>query len=188
MINSEDLKRILEPKNSLFIAWDVHRALFNSTFNRDEFLKGFQTALNAARKARVPVIFTKITPFPTGFEPASAKLMQWRGSFRPEDMELIVQPQQEDIVINKNTWSIFVGTNVELLARNSGRSTFVFTGIATDIGVETSVRHAYALGFVPVIISDGVSSQDIEAHKRSLANMQRFFPVISSEELSKIWS
>ena len=188
MISTEDLKRILEPKNSLFIAWDVHRALFNGTFNREEFLKGFHTSLSAARKARVPVIFTKITPFPAGFEPASTKLMKWRGSFRAEDMELIVQPQQEDIVLNKNTWSIFIGTNVELLARNSGRSTFVFTGIATDIGVETSARHAYALGFVPVIISDGVSSQDREAHERSLANMRRFFPVISSEELSKVWS
>lgn len=188
MINPDELKKIIDPKSSIFVAWDVHRALFNSVFNRDEFQKGFNVALNAARKAKVPVIFTKITPFPAGFEPASAKLMSWKGKFKPEDMELIVQPQQNEIVVNKNTWSIFVGTNVELLARNSGRNVFVFTGIATDVGVETSARHAYALGFIPVIISDGVSSSDREAHERSLANMKKFFPVISSSELSKYWA
>lgn len=59
---------------------------------------------------------------------------------------MIVQPQPNDIVINKNTWSLFVGTNVELLLRNSGRYTVVFTGIATDIGIETSARHALVVG------------------------------------------
>jgi len=188
MMAPDELKKIIEPRSSIFIAWDVHRALFNSVFNRDEFQNGFNVALNAARKAKVPVIFTKITPYSSGFEPASAKLMKWRGGFKPEEMELIVQPQQNDIVISKNTWSLFVGTNVELLARNSGRTVFVFTGIATDIGVETSARHAYALGFVPVIVSDAVSSQDREAHERSLANMRKFFLVISSSELSEYWT
>lgn len=102
--------------------------------------------------------------------------MQWRGGFKPEDMELVVKPQEGDLVIDKNTWSIFVGTNFELLLRNSGRSTVVFTGIATEIGVETSARHAYALGFIPVIVSDAVSSGNREAHERSLQNMRAFFP------------
>lgn len=187
MISSDELKKIIDPKSSIFVAWDVHRALFNNIFNKEEFQNGFNTALNAARKAKVPVIFTKITPYPAGFEPVSSRLMRWRGGFKPEEMELMVQPQQNEIVVNKNTWSIFVGTNVELLARNSGRTVFVFTGIATDVGVETSARHAYALGFIPVIISDAVSSSDKEAHERSLANMKKFFPVISSSELSKYW-
>ncbi|MCG2880048.1 MAG: isochorismatase family protein [Vulcanisaeta sp.] len=30
--------------------------------------------------------------------------------------------------------------------RNSGRYTVVFTGIATDIGIETSARHALVVG------------------------------------------
>ena len=188
MIGSEELKKILDPKVSLFVAWDVHKALVDSSFNREEFLKAFNLALSAARKAKVPVIFTKITPYPKGFEPPNASLMRWRGSWKPEDMVLVAEPQEGEIVVNKNTWSIFVGTNVELLARNSGRYVFVFTGIATDIGVETSARHAYALGFIPVIVSDAVSSSDREAHERSLANMRRFFPVITSEELSKYWS
>ncbi|BDR92744.1 cysteine hydrolase family protein [Vulcanisaeta souniana] len=188
MVSQDVLRDLLKPGNSVLIAWDVHRALFNGIFNKDEFQRALGTVIEAARRVRVPIIFTRITPFPSGFEPVTAKIMQWRGGFRPEEMDLIVQPQPSDIVINKNTWSLFVGTNVELLLRNSGRYTVVFTGIATEIGVETSARHAYALGFVPVIVSNAVSSYDREAHERSLANMRRFFPILTAEELARYWS
>ncbi len=188
MIGQDVLRDLLKPSSSVLIAWDVHRALFNGIFNKDEFQRALNTVVEAARRVRVPIIFTRITPFPSGFEPVTTRIMQWRGGFRPEEMDLIIQPQSSDIVINKNTWSLFVGTNVELLLRNSGRYTVVFTGIATDVGVETSARHAYALGFVPVIVSNAVSSHDREAHERSLANMRRFFPVITAEELAGYWS
>ncbi|MFB6469739.1 MAG: cysteine hydrolase family protein [Vulcanisaeta sp. AZ3] len=188
MVSPDVLRDVLRPGNSVLVVWDVHKALFNGIFNKDEFQRALNTAISAARRANVPIIFTKITPYPSGFEPVNTKIMPWRGGFRPEDMELIVQPQPNDIVINKNTWSLFVGTNVELLLRNSGRYTVVLTGIATEIGVETTARHAYALGFIPVIISDAVSSYNREAHERSLTNMRAFFPVITAEELSKYWS
>ncbi|GGP21364.1 isochorismatase [Thermocladium modestius] len=182
------LSDIVKPSQSVLVVWDVHKALVNSIFNKDEFMNSLNTAINAARGAGVPIIFTKITPYPQGFESPSSKLL-YRGGFqfRPEDMELAVKPGDRDIVLNKNTWSIFVGTNFELLLRNSSRSTVVFTGIATEIGVETSARHAFALGFIPVIVSDAVSSRSREAHERSLANMSSFFPVISSAELAKAW-
>ncbi|ABW01854.1 cysteine hydrolase [Caldivirga maquilingensis] len=186
---SEDVLRdILKPNYSILVVWDVHKALYNSIFNKDEFLNALNRVIEAARRVKVPVVFTKITPYPRGFEPPASRLVQWRGGFRPEDMELVIQPQENEIVLNKNTWSIFVGTNFELLLRNSGRSTIVFTGIATEIGVETSARHAYALGFIPVIISDAVSSYNKDGHERSLQNMRMFFPVITSSELAKIWA
>jgi Amidases related to nicotinamidase len=186
-ISQETLRDILKPSNSVLVVWDVHRALYNVIFNRDEFLKALNTVIEAARRVKVPVVFTRITPYPRGFEPPTVKLMQWRGGFKPEDMELVVKPQEGDLVIDKNTWSIFVGTNFELLLRNSGRSTVVFTGIATEIGVETSARHAYALGFIPVIVSDAVSSGNREAHERALQNMRAFFPVLTSSDLAKLW-
>jgi nicotinamidase-related amidase len=184
----QSIKEILDPKKSLLVVWDVHIALVNSIFNKDEFLKNLETTINSARKANVPILFTKITPYPKGFESAAQKIM-YRGGFqfKPEEMKLAIEPQENDIVLNKNTWSIFVGTNFDLLMKNSGKTTVVFTGIATEIGVETSARDAFAYGYIPVIVKDAVSSRSKEAHERSLENMQSFFPVITAEELSKIW-
>lgn len=182
------LRDLLKPSSSVLVVWDVHRALYNNIFNKDEFMRALLASIEAARRAGVPIIFTRITPYPPGFEPISLKVAQWRSPLRPEEMDLVVQPQANDIVVNKNTTSLFVGTNVELLLRNSGRYAVVLTGIATEIGVETTARHAYALGFIPVVVSDAVSSYDREAHERSLANMRKLFPVITSGELAQYWA
>lgn len=182
-----NLNEVLNPRTSALVVWDVHNALVNSIFNREEFLKALNTVIAAARRAKVPIIFTKITPYPQGFEPYAARVVYRNWRFNMRDMRLAVNPMRGDIVINKNTWSLFVGTNVELLFRNKGINNVVFTGIATDIGVETSARHAFALGFLPVIVRDAVSSSDKEAHERSLANMSRFFPVVTSQEVAQVW-
>ncbi|MGC8597670.1 MAG: isochorismatase family cysteine hydrolase [Thermocladium sp.] len=188
MATNWPLPDILKPSQSVLVVWDVHKALVNSIFNKEEFMSALNTSITAARQAKVPIVFTKITPYPRGFESPSSKLL-YRGGlqFKPEEMELAVQPSVDDIVINKNTWSIFVGTNFELLLRNSSKSTIIFTGIATEIGVETSARHAFALGFIPVIIKDAVSSRSKEGHERSLANMSSFFPIITSTDLINHW-
>lgn len=180
------LKDIINQNNSILVVWDVQNGLVNRIFNKEEFLKALERTLNLARRKKIPVVFTKITPYPQGFEPFNSRVFPRQFKFTKEDLELYFKPLEDEIVINKNTWSIFVGTNFELLLRNSGRNIILFTGISTEIGVETSARHAFALGFLPVIISDSISSPNREAHERSLANMKELFPTISSEELEKI--
>lgn len=93
-------------------------------------------------------------------------------------------PEGDDIVIEKSTQNLFVGTNAEMILRNRGIQTLVFTGIATEIGVETSARDAGARGFYPVVVSDGVSSMDREAHERSLQALARLGIVATMDEIS----
>jgi hypothetical protein len=88
------------------------------------------------------------------------------------------------MVLNKNTGSIFVGTNFEYMVRNASLSSLVFTGIATEMGVESSARHALNPGFLPVIAKEAVSSSDRDAHLRSLANMGKLMPVLSKQGIS----
>ncbi len=74
MFSPGTLKEILKPSNSVLVVWDVHRALFNGIFNKDEFQRALSTAISAARRINVPIIFTKITPFPSGFEPVTVRI------------------------------------------------------------------------------------------------------------------
>jgi nicotinamidase-related amidase len=94
-----------------------------------------------------------------------------------------VKPKQDDIVFEKATASIFLGTNFEFMLQNRQITTILFTGIATDIGVESSARDAANRGFYPVVVSDCVSSMDKDAHERSLKNMSRLFIVENSADL-----
>jgi nicotinamidase-related amidase len=95
----------------------------------------------------------------------------------------IVKPQPTDIVLEKSTASIFIGTNFEYMMRNRGVTTLIFTGIATEFGVESSARDASNRGFYPVVVSDCVSSSDKEAHERSLKNMAKLLIVQKSVDI-----
>jgi len=182
------LKDYLSPTRTALIVWDVQEALVASIFNREDFLRKVRELMDAARMKRIHIFYTKITPLPEEFE-SKARLFMWRGKrFEPGDIMKEVYPQKGDVVLNKNTASIFVGTNFEYMARNASLSSLVFTGIATEMGVESSARHALNLGFVPVIAKEAVSSGDRDAHLRSLANMGKLMPILSNEEILNAWS
>jgi nicotinamidase-related amidase len=96
-----------------------------------------------------------------------------------------VKPKDGDLVLEKPSASIFIGTNFEYLMRARGITTLLFTGIATEFGIESSARDASNRGFYPVVVSDCVSSMDREAHERSLENLDRLVIVNSSSEILK---
>ena len=73
----------------------------------------------------------------------------------------IIKPTNSDIILEKSTASIFIGTNFEYMMRNRGITTLIFTGIATEFGIESSARDASNKGFYPVVVSDCVSSIDM---------------------------
>lgn len=51
-----------------------------------------------------------------------------------EDMALAIKPDQNDVIIDKHTASIFIDTRFERMIRNAGIVTIVFAGIATEFG------------------------------------------------------
>ncbi|HXZ97950.1 MAG TPA: isochorismatase family cysteine hydrolase [Candidatus Acidoferrum sp.] len=183
------IKDSLSPTRTALIVWDVHEALVASIFNREDFLRKASELVDAARTKGICIFYTKVTPLPEKFE-SKARLLMWRGRkrFEPGDIVKEIYPRQGDVVLNKNTASIFVGTNFEYMARNASLSSLVFTGIATEMGVESSARHALNLGFLPVIAKEAVSSSDKDAHLRSLVNMGKLMPVLSNEEILSVWS
>jgi nicotinamidase-related amidase len=96
-----------------------------------------------------------------------------------------VEPKSSDVVLEKSFASIFLGTNFEFMLRNRSITTILFTGIATEIGIESSARDASNRGFYPVVVSDCVFSMDREAHERSLKNMDKLFIVKNAGTLLK---
>ena len=97
----------------------------------------------------------------------------------------MIQSEHTDIVLEKSTFSIFIGTNFEYMMRNHTVTTLIFTGIATEMGIESSERDASATGFYPVVISNYVSSFDKDAHERSLKTMTKLFIVETADNILK---
>ncbi len=191
MENIQEIIEIVNPKRSALVIWDVQKMLVNNIFNREEFLTNTKFLIAAAREKGVPIFFTKITPLPEQFEsPAKKFFMKNRPrgfAFTPDGLDLAITPKEEDVVLNKNTASIFVGTNFELVMRNAGLSTVIFSGISTEIGVESSARDALNRGFFPVIVTDAVSSSNQDAHTRSLQNLKNMMVLLSANDLISLW-
>ncbi len=178
-------EKMIDLTKGAIIVWDVQEALVSRIFNREEFVSNLQKIIKSGREKGVPILYTRITPLPEKFESPLRK-NSGMSRFEPGDIIKEVYPIEGEMVINKNTASIFVGTNFELLARNYGITTLFLTGIATEMGIETTARHSLALGILPVIIADAVSSMDKEAHERSLLNMGKLMPVLKTENFLKM--
>ncbi len=192
MNDFQEISDIVNPAKSALLIWDVQKMLVNNIFNKEEFLASTKKVIACAKEKGVLTFFTKITPLPPAFEsPARRFLMKNRATrpgFTPDGLELAIEPQQNDTIVIKNTASVFVGTNFELLARNAGLSTIIFCGIATEYGIESSARDALNRGFFPVIVTDAVSSSDRDAHDRSLLNLKKMIVLLSSDDLVNVWN
>lgn len=73
-----------------------------------------------------------------------------------------------DIVLVKRQWGAFYGTELDLQLRRRGVRTIVLGGIATNIGVESTARAAYELGYAQVFVEDAMASMSAEAHAASV--------------------
>ena len=93
-VKIEDLKKMMNSSNTALVVWDVQNMLVNRIFNKDEFINNLKKVIEAARKAGMPVFFTKITPLPDKFE-SQARKLAYRGGFgnmKKEDFELYLEP------------------------------------------------------------------------------------------------
>ncbi|MEN5015226.1 hydrolase [Erwinia sp. Eh17-17] len=77
--------------------------------------------------------------------------------------------QDSDLHVTKRQWGAFYGTDLELQLRRRGIDTIVLGGIATNIGVESTARNAWELGFNLVIAEDICSTASAEQHQASMA-------------------
>ena len=63
-----------------------------------------------------------------------------------------------DVAIVKRQWSAFYGTELDLQLRRRGIKTLIFTGVATNFGVESTVRDAYAANYAVIVAEDAVTT------------------------------
>jgi nicotinamidase-related amidase len=195
----ENIREIVAPEHSCLVVWDVQNGLVDKIFNPEEFTANLKDFIERLR-IKMPVVYTLITPLPKDFS-SSWRCYSMMRRFKVSDMKQLssfmavgskereipvsLKPLATDIVLEKSTASIFIGTNFEYLMRDRGITTLLFTGIATEFGIESSARDASNRGFYPVVVADCVSSADKEAHERSLKNLAKIVIVERSAEILK---
>jgi nicotinamidase-related amidase len=51
--------------------------------------------------------------------------------------------------------SAFESTPLDIVLRDCGINAFAIVAVATEIGIEPTVRHGADLGYIPVVVTDG---------------------------------
>jgi len=182
--------------------WDFQVGLAGRSVHLETLLAASRRLLDAADASQMPVFWSRHTlPSPQDLTPgmqlfqatkqgaatASAiKPFMLPGS--PERGFLSqMSPRQHDTVIEKSTPSFFVGTPLPQRLFAAGIRSVAIAGVAAEIGVDLTAKHAMALGFAPIVIEDAVGSYTDEKLETGLAAMRTWIPVITSDELIAIW-
>jgi len=194
----------LNPKRVALVMWDMQKGLAGRTAEIEQISKAAKTLILAADHAEIPVIWSRhvlppleLVPGPfllflmkkqkVGHPGLLAPVMQ-RGT---EETEFIpdLAPARHHIVVEKSQPSLFVDTPVDLQLKTMGRDTIVVAGVATDIGVEFTCRHAAALGYYSVVVEDATAAYTREAHEGSLDFLRRWTtPVVASQVICRHWA
>ena len=181
------LSDVCRPGSLGLIVYDMQVGILEQIANRDEVIQNVLDVLGAARAAGVRTYFTRHVTLPVELMGA-AQLRMWRAWQRVEHLEDVrspflpdapqtqivpeLAPTEKEAVVDKLTLSAFAGTPLELALRGAGVGAIAIVGVATEIGIEPTVRHAGDLGLIPVVITDACAAGNAEAGARTMENLR----------------
>ncbi len=153
--------------------------------------------LAAARAAGVRTVFTRHMSLPPELMGVMAfrTAMAWQRTDDPatvnpwflrnsQGFAIMPQlsPQPSEAIFDKVTMSAFESTPLAIVLRDCGITAVAFAGVAMEVGIEPSVRHAADLGFVPIVVADACGFGDAEAAARSLAALRYSGDAVITDE------
>lgn len=97
-------------------------------------------------------------------------------------------PRSGDPRIVRHSYDGFAGTALDELLRRRGVETVVASGVVTNLCVQTTVQHAFSLGYYVVVAEDGTAAADETVQAVTLENFRRYFGyVVPSQTIAARW-
>jgi biuret amidohydrolase len=183
----ETLGEICRPDRLALLIYDMQVGILGQIADADRVLAKVTEALDAARAAGVRTYFTRHVTLPVELM-GVAQLRMWRTWQQVERIEDVTSPflpdapqtqivaelapTDKEAVLDKLTLSAFAGTPLELALRGADVRALAIAGVATEIGIEPTVRHAGDLGFIPVVLTDACAAGNAEAGDRAIEGLR----------------
>jgi ureidoacrylate peracid hydrolase len=199
----DGLEKLIEPSRTALIVVDVQNDYCDpkgsiakaggDVTSADAAVANIERLIEAARRVGVAVIFvrnwheswTDSGPWLTKKKSTgrAAIARSWGAEFYR------VAPLEHEPVINKFRYSGFVGTSLDQALKTFKRETVIMTGVATNVCVESTARHAVFLDYRVVFMADATATADGEAiQKATLYNMERHFGrVVATDDVLGAW-
>src|SRR5215471_3078139 len=181
------LAEVCHPQRTALIVYDLQVGIVSQIADGHQVVERVRGALEAARSGGYRVFFTRHMSLPN--EVAGVvqlrTAMAWQRVDRVADVTPAflrdsprfqitpeLAPDRTEVVFDKITMSAFQGTPLDLTLRDCGLNAFIIVGIALEVGIEPTVRHAMDLGYIPIVVADACGSRDKAAAKRALDSLE----------------
>jgi biuret amidohydrolase len=179
----QSLEDVCDPSRMALLVYDMQAGILPQLPTAAEVTARVAEVLRAARAGGYRVFFTRHMSLPTEVSGVAQlrTAMAWQRVERVEDVrpafppgspqfQIVpeVAPLPSEAVLDKIAMSAFVGTPLELALRDCRLIALAVVGVALEVGMELTVRHAADLGLIPVVVADACGSRDDAARARVL--------------------
>ncbi len=182
----QTLEETCTPQHTALIVYDMQVGILSQLSHGKDILVKVQQVLDAARNAHMRVFFMRHMSLPK--EAAGVfqlhMAMRWQRATKVEDVQPWflrdspgfpltpeLEPRPSEVIFDKITMSAFEGTPLNIALRDCGINSFIIVGVATEIGIDPTVRHGADLGYIPIIVRDACGAGHHEAGERALENL-----------------
>ena len=165
------------------LVYDMQVGICSQVKTANQVVTRISGLLAVARSKGMRVAFTRHLSLPTTWMGAMQyrTAMTWQRKDEPDSVapwflrdapgfQIVpeLMPTPEEAIFDKITMSAFEGTPLAIALRDCGIMSIALAGIATEVGIEPTARHAADLCFIPVIIADACGAGDEAAAQRSI--------------------
>jgi nicotinamidase-related amidase len=183
----QSLEEACDPRRIALLVYDMQVGILQQLEDAETIAARVLDALAAAREAGVRVFFLRHLSLPVELAGVFQlrQAMAWQRVSRVADVrpwflrdapgfELLPElaPRPSEAIFDKITFSAFEGTPLDIALRDCGVNAFAICGVATEIGIEPTVRHGSDLGYIPIVLTDACGAGDEQAGRRALDSIE----------------
>jgi len=200
------LVEVCTPERCVVIIYDMQKGIVPQISDGAEIVQLCRKLLDAARARGYRIFHTRHFFLPNAVAGVGQfrRAMVWQQKERPEETKpLFLQgsplweivpeltPHEGEVIVDKITMSAFEGTFLNLAMRDAQVDSFIIAGIALEVGIGPTVRHALDLNLCPVLVTDACGSKSADAREQMLATLNEtgeVFAASSDDVLSAMRS
>ena len=154
-----------------------------------EAVKATVPLLEAARKKKVPIIYTRVLYHPSGADGGLfvQKVPTLRKMIEGEPLAEIVPdlpPGPDDVILIKQYASSFFGTSLAAMLTARGADTLIITGCSTSGCIRATAVDAMQNGFRPIVPRECVGDRHDGPHEANLFDINaKYGDVVSLKDV-----
>ena len=180
------LEDLVHPQHTALLIYDMQVGIVRQVADGPAILDKVLALVEAARRAHIRIVFTRHMSLPKEWMGAFQyrMAMVWQRKQNPAEVTSSflrdspgfqltpeLQPLPSEAIFDKLSMSAFEGTPLEFTLRDCGIRSLILAGIALEIGIEPTCRHAADLGIIPILVRDACGAGNSEAADQCISTL-----------------